>query len=108
MADTAAMADFPTSTFRLWAPDLAPAHTAATAGLLPPLGAGAAHPALLRDALAASPVFSSRVLTLRLSAPFCCWSPSQSVGLYPFSCCKLCLLWLGLSGVDGKTQEEAG
>lgn len=102
----------PASAFSLRAPHAAPAHTAATAVSFHPRVQAPPHPpprpALRRDAFAASPLFSSRVPTQRLSAPFCCWSPSPSVGLFPFSRCKLCLLRLGLFGLDGKTQKEAG
>lgn len=53
-------------------------------------------------------LFSRRAQTLRQSAPFCCWTLSQPAGCFPLSRCKHCLLRLGLFGLDGKMQKEAG
>lgn len=87
---------------------VAHAHSTASAGYLTPSPRARAAPPGGGDAPATSPVFSRRVLTRQLSAPFCCRSPSQAAVPSPWSRCKLYLLRLGLSGQDGKQQEKVG
>lgn len=64
--------------------------------IAPPNPRARAAPPRGGDALLASSVFSRTVWTLRLSAPFCCRSPSRPVGPSPCLRCKLCVLRLGL------------
>lgn len=85
---------------------VAHAHSTASAGYLTPSPRARAAPPGGGDAPATSPVFSRRVLTRQLSAPFCCRSPSQAAVPSPWSRCKLYLLRLGLSGQDDETLKE--